>query len=58
MKTDAPPTLSRCPHCRKDTGSGTHNGCYECRKVKHTTNGKIDGPDIGADTRVTYSWVR
>jgi hypothetical protein len=34
-------TETRCPHCRKDTESGTHNGCYECGRVKHTSNGRI-----------------
>lgn len=33
-------TVTRCGHCRKDTESGTHNGCVECGRVKHTVNGK------------------
>lgn len=29
-----------CPHCRKPSDSGTHNGCYECGRVKHTYDGR------------------
>lgn len=28
-----------CPHCRRESTSGTHNGCHECGRVKHT-NGR------------------
>ena len=36
----SPDTRTRCPHCRHDTESGTHNGCADCGMVKHTLNGR------------------
>jgi len=33
-------SITRCPHCNKDTHAGTHNGCVECGRVKHTANGR------------------
>lgn len=32
-------SATKCPHCKGETESGTHNGCGQCGKVKHT-NGK------------------
>lgn len=34
-------TRTMCIHCKKMTESGTHNGCGECGRVKHTPNGRI-----------------
>lgn len=39
----SPRTDTMCPHCRKMTEHGTHEGCYECGKVKSTLNGRITG---------------
>jgi predicted nucleic acid-binding Zn-ribbon protein len=29
-----------CRHCHNDAGSGIHNGCLACGKVKHTADGR------------------
>ena len=41
MTTEEKIKGTSCPHCRQTTLSGTHNGCYNCGKVKHSTNGKV-----------------
>lgn len=38
---EARSTTTKCPHCRQDSESGTHNGCSNCGKVKHTSNGRM-----------------
>ena len=30
-----------CSHCGSDAGFGMHGGCYNCRQVTYTANGKI-----------------
>jgi len=35
----SPNTETRCPHCKGTTQSGTHNGCAQCGRVKHTIDG-------------------
>lgn len=36
-----PHTETPCPHCKHNTQSGVHGGCYDCGKVKTTKDGRL-----------------
>jgi hypothetical protein len=40
MKYKRKDTTRECFHCRLKTETGTHGGCYNCGKVKHSFDGR------------------